>query len=462
MHIHYKDSPREAVLEAAIYIGAVDGDDAITIDSVAKQAGIESADVTAVFADREQILAAIPGYVSERKVGFLQETLDADPAYADLFSKLDTFSEAYYEYAEREPVLFRYLFEEKAYVFENEWQTLLAGKPSGNAALDMVYDNMAQIADSAGLEIGPDVCPQTLAKLSVGSWATIHGMAHLSVLGVLRHQHPVVRRFNLREVSKALIGTLFGLAETCTLPDYAPRMKRFREQMKDYDAALPSLPDVDGVEDLTALPQEEARAVALECAIQLAGRGGLQKVTIEHVAEYFGVSGVFMASLLDNDFVLRERVEQTTDSELSTRITYLIDRLPEGAPALDKLLCVAVAYFDYALRNPIRYSACIAAASGSVVPLSEGGEEQTEMGEAFGQLMRYSREAVRESGHEPEDRLIYIKNFTLWAGANGMCHLASVGEFRNVDVEEKWSLYYAVASIVFASFEYELVREPVK
>ena len=43
-----------------------------------------------------------------------------------------------------------------------------------------------------------------------------------------------------------------------------------------------------------------------------------------------------------------------------------------------------------------------------------------------------------------------------------MCHLASVGEFRNVDVEEKWSLYYAVASIVFASFEYELVREPVK
>ena len=79
---------------------------------------------------------------------------------------------------------------------------------------------------------------------------------------------------------------------------------KYRSPFGEYDAMLPQLPDVEGVTDLTALPQEEARAVALECAIQLAGRGGLQKVTIEHVAEYFGVSGVFVASLLDNDFVL--------------------------------------------------------------------------------------------------------------------------------------------------------------
>ena len=78
------------------------------------------------------------------------------------------------------------------------------------------------------------------------------------------------------------------------------------------------------------------------------------------------------------------------------------------------------------------------------------------MGESFALLMRFTREALREAGHEPEDRLVYIKNFTLWAGADGMCHLASVGEFRTIDIEEKWSIYYAVVGIVFASFAYSL------
>lgn len=459
MHFLYEDSPREVILESALHIGAAQGDEAITVESVAKLAEVTPAEVRAEFSDREQIVAAIPGYASERKVKFLEETLDAAPGYADLFTKLTTFTEAYYEYAEREPELFRYLFEKKGCVFEDEWQSLLQGNRSGNHALDLIYDNIALIAVDAQLEVGPDVCPQTLAKLSVASWATVHGMAHLSILGVLRHQHSVVRRFNLREVCKALIGTLFMAAETLELPDLRHPMQEYRALLGGFTPGRDLSLDITAIEDLTELPAERARAAVVERAIQLAAWVGMQSVTIENVAEYFGVSDVFVASLVDNDFVLRETVEQETDRELVDGIRYLLERLPEGASAVDKLLCVAVAYFHYAVEHPERYSACIGAASGSVVPLSEDGEEQTQMSESFALLMRFAREALREAGHEPEDRLVYIKNFILWAGADGMCHLASVGEFRNIDLDERWSLYYSVAAVVLASFKYGLPQE---
>ena len=459
MHILYEGSPREVILESALHIGAAEGDEAITVESVAKQAELPVAEVRAEFPDREAIVHALPDYVTERKVKFLEETLDAAPGYADLFTKLTTFTEAYYEYAEREPELFRYLFEKKAYVSEDEWRALLQGNLSHNRTLDLIYENISLIAAEEKLKVGSDVCFQTVARLSVATLATVHGMAHLSVLGVLRHQHSVVRRFNLREVCKALIGTLFKAAEFLEMPDVRSPMQEYRALLAgfvpDRDISL----DISAIEDVQELSTERARMAVKERAIQLAAREGLQYVTIENVAEYFGVSDVFVASLVDNDFVLRESVERETDCELEAHSLYLLERLPEGASAVDKLLCVAVAYFHYAVTFPERYSACIAAASGSVVPLSEDGEEQTQMGESFALLMQFAREALREAGYAPEDRLVYIKNLTLWAGADGMCHLASMGEFRDIDLEQKWSLYYFVTAVVLASFSYDLPEE---
>ena len=459
MHILYEGSPREVILESALHIGAAEGDEAITMESVAKLAELPVAEVRAEFPDREAIVHALPDYVTERKVKFLEETLDAALGYADLFTKLTTFTEAYYEYAEREPELFRYLFEKKAYVSEDEWRALLQGNLSHNRTLDLIYENISLIAAEEKLKVGSDVCFQTVARLSVATLATVHGMAHLSVLGVLRHQHSVVRRFNLREVCKALIGTLFKAAEFLEMPDVRSPMQEYRALLAgfvpDRDISL----DISAIEDVQELSTERARMAVKERAIQLAAREGLQYVTIENVAEYFGVSDVVVASLVDNDFVLRESVERETDCELEAHSLYLLERLPEGASAVDKLLCVAVAYFHYAVTFPERYSACIAAASGSVVPLSEDGEEQTQMGESFALLMQFAREALREAGYAPEDRLVYIKNLTLWAGADGMCHLASMGEFRDIDLEQKWSLYYFVTAVVLASFSYDLPEE---
>lgn len=456
MHFLYEDSLRERVLESALHIGAAEGDEAISVESVAKLAELSAAQVLAEFPDREAIVRAIPEYVTDRKVKFLEETLDAAPGYADLFTKLTTFTEAYYEYAEREPELFRYLFEKKAYVFEDEWQALLQGNLSYNRTLGLIYENIALIAKEEKLQIGSDVCFQTVAKLSVAILATVHGMAHLSVLGVLRHQHSVVRRFNLREVCRALIGTLFKAAESLEMPNPRSPMQEYRAMLAGFVPDRDPSLDISAIEDVEQLPAEHARMAVMERAIQLAARDGLKAVTIENVAEYFGVSDVFVASLVDNDFVLCESVERETDCELEARSLYLLEQLPEDASAVDKLLCVAVAYFDYAVTYPERYSACIAAASGSVVPLSADGEEQTKMGVSFALLMRFAREALREAGYEPEDRLVYIKNFTLWGGADGMCHLASMGEFRGIDLEEKWSIYYFVTGVVLATFAYDL------
>lgn len=197
MNFLYEDSPREVVLESALHIGAAEGDEAITLESVAKLAELSVAKVRAEFPDREALVHALPDYVAERKAKFLEETLDAALGYADLFTKLTAFIEAYYEYAEREPELFRYLFEQKAYVSEEEWCALLRGDLSHNRTLDLIYKTVSLIATEEKIEVGSDVCFQSVAMLSVTALATVHGMAHLSVLGVLRHQHSVVRRFNL-------------------------------------------------------------------------------------------------------------------------------------------------------------------------------------------------------------------------------------------------------------------------
>ena len=255
---------------------------------------------------------------------------------------------------------------------------------------------------------------------------------------------------------KALVGTMFTAAELLEMPSLRSPMAGYRALLAgfvpDRDISL----DISEIEDLQELSAERARMAVMERAIQLAAREGLQSVSIENVAEYFGVSNVLIASLVDNDFVLRESVERETDFELEAHTLYLLERLSEGATAIDKLLCVAVAYFHYAVTYPERYSACIVTASGSVVPLSEGGEEQTQMGGSFALLMRFAREALREAVYEPEDRLVYIKNLTLWAGADGMCHLASMGKFRDIELEEKWSLYYFVTAVVLSSFAYDL------
>lgn len=45
MHFLYEDSPREVVLESALHIGAAEGDEAITLESVAKLAELSVAKV---------------------------------------------------------------------------------------------------------------------------------------------------------------------------------------------------------------------------------------------------------------------------------------------------------------------------------------------------------------------------------------------------------------------------------
>lgn len=48
MHFLYEDSPREVVLESALHIGAAEGDEAITLESVAKLAELSVAKVRGI------------------------------------------------------------------------------------------------------------------------------------------------------------------------------------------------------------------------------------------------------------------------------------------------------------------------------------------------------------------------------------------------------------------------------
>lgn len=453
MHNEGLGQLRDSILEPALRMAASQGEDSITAECVAKHAPCTVEDVHALYGNLDDLVADLPTYINRRKIQFLRDTVEAT-TQPEVGAQLIAVSEGYYSYVETNPELFRYLFEHKLSVTQQQWDALRQGKLSGNESLDMLYIGMEDLAAERGVTVGEGVSSQILAALSVLSWATIHGLGHLSVIGVLRHQHSVLRRYNLKVVYEALYNAILRIIDRGDVADASDRLASLRQAMAAYDEEVPPRVCMDGDHDLSAMSPEEARECMLECAIELAGEKGADAVCVEDVARHCGAPVSFVTEWVNNDFALRERIEELTDAEFTRRMEYLHEHSSYCATAADHLECVSVAFFSYALKNPRRFSALISAASHSVVPIREDGIDQTDMGESLAYLMRITRQRLHELGQHDDDKLVYIKNLTLWATANGMSHLASLGELRKLDEDDKWELFYLGTQVIMESFSY--------
>lgn len=74
----------------------------------------------------------------------------------------------------------------------------------------------------------------------------------------------------------------------------------------------------------------------------------------------------------------------------------------------------------------------------------------------FAIMMDLLRKFVIEMGITPTDQLVYISALAVWAGANGIAHLCSIGDFKTFNEDLKWALFVQVVTVSFFAIAHSL------
>lgn len=455
MHGSYVSDPRTALLEAAVHIGGYEGIEAITLERCANDAQMTYETACDEFETTDQLRESLSPYLLERKLKYL--CAGAEPLSADIDETevVIAMAEGYFSYFQQEPKLCSFLFEHRGFISQDTLDAAYAGKKEiGDEEIALLVETMRAFATSEDPEATERISPKDLVNLAIAGWAIVHGMCFLSVCGVLRFQHQIARRYNFREVLLGLVATLRHKFRQAAAPQASPLFAQLRSVAQHIHVLCP--PDQCGGE-LNDMPVDEARMCILIHAIEHAGQWGFEAATVPTMARELGVSEEFVHGFFENDFALRTQAEEISDKELNFVLQQIMGALPADATPNDLQHAMAVGFFQYVLDYPCRFKGVLALANGSVVPTGGRGQTHGNMSASFTSLMELTRKCIEAKGVEPSDQLVYIKTLSLWAGATGIGHLCSVGDFRHLDEDSKWALCAEVVEVVLDSFEYSLV-----
>lgn len=340
--------------------------------------------------------------------------------------------------------MYHYLFENYGGVSTEELRASFEGRDSGNPSIDLVRFAASSFTESFGGTEDPEV----IMRQAVTLWSTIHGIGHLSVVGILRHQHAVVRRYTIDAVLTSVLSSMRQALTGEDAVEVSPLLPQLREMIEQFEAGQPDYSNVTIDADTD---EDTVRHAVMAAARTIVGSRGADALSLRAVADLLGISEARVVRAAENEFTLREHTEVTTDQELATHAGLLLSSLPEDATARDHLRAFAVAYFNYGVHNPVRFNAMIALASKSVVSTAGNGPK-SEMSPAFQVFVDLTRNALAESGIEATDNQVYIKSMILWAGGNGITHLCAAGNLRELDLESKWALFSKIIETVIGSF----------
>lgn len=450
------DMQRIAFYEAAVQIGAHEGEEHITLERVAAKAGMPVHAVQAMFESDEALVSTIGDYLKERKARYIVMATSAASAQGvSAMQRLISLADGYFAYFEEEPELYHYVFERYGGLTDEELALAREGKKSGNQSLDILMGAITDFALECGAEIGVTTSYSCIAGQAVNVWSTVHGMGHLSLQGVLRHQHKVVRRYTFSTVLHTTLGAVadfFAKDGQIRVPDSYDKLLELA--MSQAESRL----DYTDIDFNTNDDDELLRKAVFEAAIDIVGEEGSEALELSKVAQRLGVTEARVARAAENEFVLRETLETGTDQEIAAGVRALIDSLPEGNTAVDRLRVFGVGYFLYAVSDPTRYNALIMMASGSVVPSGESVQHE-EMSASYRVYTELACEAMKEAGIELTDYQVYIRSIIAWAGASGIAHLTALGDLKYVSFETKWRLFRQVSEVVIATFSIDLPEQ---
>lgn len=288
-------SRRVIILEAAVYVAGCEGEQAVTVESVADQAGLSPEAVSEEFSSGAAMLAEIPDFLDCRMSEYMVEAARHLPEGNSGGDVLMQLAEAYFAYAQDEPDIYHYLFERYDAMDEERVCQFAKGEKSGTPGADMALNVVKRFAEEQGAVVAADgdISPLEIGRITLALWSLIHGMGHLSVVGILRLQHAVIRAANLKQVDRLVVDALQYWFKNKQIPQRRPIMNDARGIVEKVMGSEREKPFV-APDNLEQMDPEEAKKVIIEAALRVAGRNGVDRRFFDHVAEKLGTSKDFL------------------------------------------------------------------------------------------------------------------------------------------------------------------------
>jgi len=166
---HTREQQREMALAAAELLIVKEGIAGFSMRKVAQAIGYTVGNLYLLFANQDDLLAAINERTADAMQAFLQ---DACEPHADPRERLRAMGAAYVEFAQRHPHRFRLMF-------EHQLPAAMQPRPSTDVRLkrlfDLVEHNLAPLV--------PGLKGDALRAAAAALWSAVHGVCTLAVSG---------------------------------------------------------------------------------------------------------------------------------------------------------------------------------------------------------------------------------------------------------------------------------------
>jgi AcrR family transcriptional regulator len=169
---HTQEQQREMALSAAELLIVKEGIGAFSMRKVATAIGYTVGNLYLLFANQDDLLAAINERTADAIHAFLQ---DACEPHADPRERLRAMGTAYIDFAQRHPHRFRLMFEHQ-----------LPADMQPRTSTDMRLKRLFDLVERNLKPLVPGAKPEALRGAAAALWSAVHGVCVLTVSGKLK------------------------------------------------------------------------------------------------------------------------------------------------------------------------------------------------------------------------------------------------------------------------------------
>ena len=198
----------------------------------------------------------------------------------------------------------------------------------------------------------------------------------------------------------------------------------------------------------------------LDQSARILAKGGRDALKVCAVAEQIAVPVDEAKSLFEDDHDLYIQTIRFLDERLRVASYEALDKLPDGATAIQKLRESAKVYFNLALDNPTYFAAYNNCETATSFPNFEDGIEESKSFDAFPPTFRRMLERMREAAiaarGDFDHRLVVIQALTFLSELQGITHLATFGIMRHLSPTAKKQTFNVCIETLFSGLELSL------
>ena len=198
----------------------------------------------------------------------------------------------------------------------------------------------------------------------------------------------------------------------------------------------------------------------LDQSARILAKGGRDALKVCAVAEQIAVPVDEAKSLFEDDHDLYIQTIRFLDERLRVASYEALDKLPDGATAIQKLRESAKVYFNLALDNPTCFAAYNNCETATSFPNFEDGIEESKSFDAvpptFRRMLERMREAAIAARGDFDHRLVVIQALTFLSELQGITHLATFGIMRHLSPTAKKQTFNVCIETLFSGLELSL------